>query len=86
MEDNSVAAEMRELMLYLRPSDGEVSGAELKRRRNELRKRNPRRAQEYRSAAFSVEHWREEMRNQHSATMTVAEMEARVAALEGLLA
>ena len=83
---NESTPEIRELMLYLRPSDGEVSGAELERRRHELRKRNPRRANEYRSASLSVEQWRPEMRNQHSARMTVAEVEARVAALEGLLA
>jgi len=82
MMRDAVPIEVRELMLYCRPGES-ASEEELARRRNAMWASNPLRAREYRTASLSVKHWRQELCNQSSATMPLAEAERRVAALLG---
>lgn len=78
-------ADIRELMLYARPGEGPVSGAELERRRNGMRSANPGRFEEYRSASLSVGRWQREFRSASRTSMTIAELRGRLSDLEDLL-
>jgi hypothetical protein len=83
--DDLTPAEVREVMLYARPGEGEVSFGELHRRRDGMRTTNPVKYAEYRSASRSVKHWQREYRSASRSSMNVAEFRDRLADLEDLL-
>jgi hypothetical protein len=77
-------AEVRELLCYAR--DGErVTGTELHRRREAMQRDNPARADEYRTASRSAKRWKREMRTASRTSMTLAELDGRLDALEETL-
>ena len=79
-------AEIRELFLYLRPGESSATAAELSQRRDAMEQHNPERVAEYRSASLSTGRWKREFRSASSKVpMTLAELDARLEALEETL-
>jgi hypothetical protein len=74
--------DIRELILYARPGEGPVSGDELERRRYSTRQHNPQRFEEFRSASKTVGSWEELRRSGARTPMNLAELHARMRALE----